>query len=168
VTTSAPRFEFDPSTVVASIEVFPKQEYEFQVGEPKAFKRTAGAGTEKEHDSFGVRFSLTIKQPDQYSNKRTVFSIYLQSEGGAAMGKQFMMACMGYGKGKKEEDAYDATVRGKDWGLDFETGGVGDAWRELTGKRVIGALDVTKNKNTGDEMQQFQSWRPITSGPINQ
>jgi hypothetical protein len=167
MTTSAPRFEFDPSTVVASIEVFPKQEYEFQVGEPKAFKRTAGEG-DKEHDSFGVRFPLIIKRPDEYDGKRTVFSIYLQSEGGKAMGKGFMMACMGFKRGTDGEKAYDAEARGKDWGLDFETGGVGDAWRDHTGKRVIGSLDVTKNNKTGDPMQQFQSWRPITSGDINQ
>ena len=164
----SPRFEFDPSTVVASIEVFPKQEYEFQVGEPKAFKRTAAEGTDKEHDSYGVRFPLVIKMPDAYSNKRTVFSIYLQSEGAQAMGKQFMMAVMGFGKSAEQEKKYDAEVRGKDWGLDFETGAVGDAWREHTGKRVIGGLDITKNNRTGDPMQQFSSWRPITSGPINQ
>lgn len=162
---TAPRFEFDPSTVVASIEVFPKQEYEFQVGEPKPFKRTAG---EDQHDSYGVRFSLVVKQPDEYNNKRTVFSTYLQSEGAQAMAKQFMMAVMGYGKGAVEEKRYDAEARGKDWSLDFATGGVGDAWRDFTGKRVIGTLDVTKNKTSGDPMQQFVSWRPITSGPINQ
>lgn len=163
----SPRFEFDPSTVVASIEVFPKQEYEFVIGEPKAFKRTAGEG-DKEHDSYGVRFPLALKAPDGYDGKRTVYSIYLHSEGGQAMGKQFMMAALGFGKGIAEEKKYDAEVRGKDWGLDFETGGVGDAWREHTGKRIIGLLDQAKNNRTGDPMQQFVSWRPITSGPINQ
>lgn len=168
MTTGAPpRFEFDPSTVVASIETFPKQEYEFQVGEPKAFAKKSGEG-EKEHDSYGVRFSLVIKQPDEYNNKRTIFSTYMQSEGAQAMAKQFMMAVMGYKKNIEEEKRYDADVRGKDWGLDFSTGAVGDAWRELTGKRVIGALDITKNNKTGDPMQQFVSWRPISSGPINQ
>ena len=167
-TGAAPRFEFDPSTVVASIEVFPKMEYEFQVGEPKAFRRTAGQGTDNEHDSFGVRCSLVIKQPDEYNNKRTIFSLYLQSEGAQAMAKQFIMAVMGYAKNITEEKKYDAEARGKNWDLDFSTGAVGDAWRELTGKRVIGSLDQTKNKTTGDPMQQFVSWRPISSGPINQ
>lgn len=164
---TAPRFEFDPSTVVASIEVFPKQEYEFQIGEPKPFKRTAGEG-DKEHESFGVRFPLAIKRPDEYSSKRTVYSIYLHSEGGQAMSKQFMMAAMGFGKGAAEEKKYDAEVRGKDWSIDFETLGLGDAWRDHTGKRVIGSLDIAKNNRTGDPMQQFNSWRPITSGDINQ
>ena len=165
--TPAPRFEFDPSTVVASIEVFPKQEYEFQVGEPKPFKKTSGEG-DKEHESFGVRFSLAIKRPDEYSTKRTVYSTYLHSEGGQAMAKQFMMATMGFEKGTKGEKAYDEEARGKDWSIDFELGAVGDAWRELTGKRVIGALDIQKNNKTGDAMQNFTGWRPIASGDINQ
>jgi hypothetical protein len=157
------RFEFDPTLVVASMEVFPKQEYELQVGEPKSFIRKAG---QDQHDSFGVRYPLVIKLPDEYNGKRTLFSTYYQSEGSQAMAKQFMMAALGYGKGKQEEERFDRDMRGKDWGFDPATGAVGDAYRELTGKRVIGSLDVGKNENTGDPMQQFKGWRPISSGPI--
>src|SRR3982751_862294 len=152
--TMTPRFEFDPSTVAASIETFPKGEYEVIVGEPKTFVRQAG---EDKHDSFGIRYSLVIKQPDEYDGKRTVFSTYYQSEGSQAMAKQFMMAVLGYGKGKPEEERFDRDVRGKDWSIDFESGTVGEMYRELTGKRVIGSFDITKNANTGDPMQQFKS-----------
>lgn len=158
-----PKFEFDPSTVVASIEVFPKGEYEFQVGEPKSFLRQAG---EDKHDSYGIRYSLVIKQPDEYNGKRTIFSTYYQSEGSQAMAKQFMMAVLGFGKGREEEKRFDEEMRGKDWSFDPSTGAVGDAYRELTGKRVIGSLDTDKNNRTGDPMQVFNSWRPLTSGPI--
>lgn len=158
------RFNFDPTTVVASMEVYPKGEYELQVGEPKAFLRQAG---EDKHDSYGIRYPLTIKLPDAYDGKRTVFSTYYQSEGAQAMAKQFIMAVLGYGKGKPEEDRFDRDMRGKDWGFDPETGAVGDAYRELTGKRVIGSLDIQKNNNTGDPMQAFKSWRPLSSGAIN-
>lgn len=159
-----PRFEFDPTTVVASLEVFPKGEYEFVVGEPKSFLRQAG---EDKHDSFGIRYSLTVKQPDEYDGKRSVFSTYYQSEGSQAMAKQFIMAVLGYGKGKPEEERFDRDMRGKDWSFDPETGACGDIYRELTGKRVIGSLDVDKNKNTGDPMQVFKGWRTISSGPLN-
>lgn len=158
------RFNFDPTTVVASMEVFPKGEYEFQVGEPKSFLRQAG---EDKHDSYGIRYPLVIKLPDEYNGKRTVFSTYYQSEGSQAMAKQFMMAVFGYSKGKPEEERFDRDMRGKDWGFDPETGAVGDAYRELTGKRVIGSLDIQKNNNTGDPMQSFKSWRPLSSGAIN-
>ncbi len=159
-----PRFEFDPTKVAANIEVYPKGDYEFIVGEPKAYIKKSG---EDQHDSYGTRYALTIALPDEYKGKRTVYSTYLQSEGGQSMAKQFMMAVLGYGKGKAEENRFDSDMRGKDWSLDFETGGVGDMYRELTGKRVIGTLDVQINKNTGDEMQNFKGWRPLTSGPIS-
>jgi hypothetical protein len=158
------RFNFDPTTVVASMEVFPKGEYECQIGEPKSFIRKAG---EDQHDSFGVRYPIVIKLPDEYNGKRTLFSTYYQSEGSQAMAKQFMMAALGYGKGKPEEERFDRDMRGQDWGFDPSTGAVGDAYRELTGKRVIGNFDVDKNNRTGDPMQVFKSWRPITSGAIN-
>ena len=160
----SPRFEFDPTTVVASMEVYPKGEYEFVIGEPKSFQRQAG---EDKHDSFGIRYPLVIKAPDEYDGKRTVFSTYYQSEGSQAMAKQFIMAVLGYGKGKPEEERFDRDMRGKDWSFDPETGAVGDIYRELTGKRVIGSLDVQKNNNTGDPMQAFKGWRTISSGPIN-
>lgn len=159
----SPRFEFDPTTVVASMEVFPKGEYECVIGEPKSFLRQAG---EDKHDSFGIRYPLVLKLPSEYDGKRTLFSTYYQSEGSQAMAKQFMMAVLGYGKGKPEEDRFDREYRGKDWSFDPETGGVADIYRELTGKRVIGTFDVQKNENSGDPMQAFKSWRPISSGPI--
>jgi len=160
-----PRYEFNPTSVVANIEVFPKGEYEFQIGEPKAFSRQAG---EDQHDSFGVRYPLVIKAPGQYDGKRTVFSTYYQSEGGRSMAKQFMMAALGYGRGGEEEKRFDSDMRDKDWNFDPDAGTVGDAYRQLSGTRVIGTLDVGKNNKTGDAMQQFNKWRPISSGAIEQ
>lgn len=160
-------FEFDPTKVVASLEVFPKGEYEFIVGTPKAFIKTAAQGTEKEHQSYGIRYPLTIAQPDEYATKRSIFSTYYQSEGAQSMAKQFMMACLGYAKGKPEEERFDRDMRGLDWRFNPNTGAVGEAYRDLEGKRVIGQLDVQKNINTGDDMQNFKGWRTISSGPIN-
>lgn len=154
-----PPFNFDPTNVVASFEVYPKDEYEFQVGEPKAFSRTAG---EDNHPSFGIRYPLVIKE-GPFAGKRTLFNTYYQSEGSQSIAKQFMMAVLGYGKGAPEEKRFDGDMRGKNWDFDGETGGVGDAYRELTGKRVYGSLDVGKNTRDGSDQQQFKSWRPIGS-----
>lgn len=158
----APAFNFDPSSVTSNIEVLPKQEYELQVGEPKAFIRKNRKG----EDSYGIRYPLTAKAPDEYNGKKVFFSTYYQSEGAQSMAKQFMMAVMGYGKGKPEEDRFNDDFRGKDWSFDPETGAVGDAYRELVGKRVIGSLDVGKNDETGDPTQKFAGWRPIASGAL--
>lgn len=162
MTAESTRFEFDPTTVVASIEVFPKGEYEFVVGKPKAFARTNQQGK----DSFGVRYPLVIGS-GQLEGKRTVFSTYYQSEGAQAMAKQFMMAALGYGKQRSEEERFDREQRGKDWSFDPATGDCGDAYTQLDGMRVIGSVDQQPNINKPDEMmQQFKSWRTITSGPV--
>lgn len=39
-----PRYTADPTQVSASLVILPKDEYEFVVGRPKAFERTAAAG----------------------------------------------------------------------------------------------------------------------------
>ena len=157
-----PSFNFDPTKDTASSEVFPKDDYEIQVGEPKSFLRTAAKGTPNEHDSYGVRFPLTIRGGEYEGKKINNFSVYHQSEGARAVGKQFLMAVLGYKKGKQEEQRFNEDMAGKDWKCDYETGAVGDAFREVTGKRVVGSLDVKKNPQNGEEQQDFKAWRPIS------
>lgn len=151
-----PRFEPNPASVVTSIEVFPKDDYEFIIGEPKTFFRQ----NQKGEDSYGIRISLSIGAGD-YEKKRTLVSLYFQSEGAQSMAKQFQMAALGYAKGRAEEQRFDKDWGAKDWSFDTDSGGVGDAWRELVGQRVIGSLDVSINNNTGDEQQNFKGWRPL-------
>lgn len=154
-----PRYEYDPSKTAASIEVFPKDDYEFIVGQGKAFAKEENGQIK----NFGVRFAITIAD-GQFKDKRTVFTCYLHNDGSQSMTKRFQMACLGYGKGQSEEKRFDAEQVGKDWGIDTDTGAVGEAWQELTGSRVIGSLDVGKNTNTDEPQQQFKSWRPIGAG----
>lgn len=149
-----PRYEASPAAVTASLEVFPKDDYLFIVGEPKTFARVNSKG----NDSFGVRVSLTIRD-GQYEGKRAIHSLYFQSEGAQSMAKQFQMAVLGYGKGRAEEQRFNADWGAADWSFDTDSGTVGDAWRELVGKLVTGSLDVTISEQ-GDEQQQFKGWRP--------
>lgn len=153
----SPRFDNDPTKVQASFEVLPKDTYEFQVGEPKSFFRQNNKG----NDSYGIRFPLVVMS-DNAKGKRVVFNTYQQSEGAQAMAKQFVMAVLGYGKGKTEEKRFDAEYAGKDWSFDTDTNAVGDMWRSVTGQRVVGDLD-TQISDTGDEQQKFVQWRPIGS-----
>ena len=150
-----PRFEHNPSEVTTSMEVFPKDDYEFVLGEPKTFFRVNAKG----NDSYGVRFSLTVGD-GTFKGKRTMISLYFQSEGARGMAKQFQMAALGYGKGRSEEQRFDKEWGGKDWAFDTDDSSTGDAWRELTGARVIGSLDTRMGDN-GDEQQDFKGWRPI-------
>ena len=150
-----PRFEHNPSAVTTSIEVFPKDDYEFTIGEPKTFFRQNAMG----NDSYGVRIPLTIATGD-YSGKRTLMSLYFQSEGAQSMAKQFQMAALGYQRGRNEELRFNEEWGAKDWSFDTDAGSVGDAWRELVGGRIVGSLDVSMS-DTGDEQQQFKGWRPL-------
>lgn len=158
----APNFDFDPTKDTATTEIYPKDDYEIQVGEPKSFLRTAAKDTPDEHLSYGVRFPLTIRGGEYDGKKINNFSIYHHSDGARTMGKQFLMAVLGYGRSKSEEQRFNEDMAGKDWKCDYETGAVGDAFRELTGKRVIGSLDVQKNKQSGEEQQAFKGWRPVS------
>lgn len=159
----SPQFNFSPDAVVASMEVLPKGEYEFKVGTPKSFLRQNSKGA----DSYGVRYPLTVVLPAEMEGKRVVFSTYFQSDGAQSMAKQFMMAVLGYGKGRTEEQRFNNDFRDKDFTFDPDDGSVGDAYTSLEGLRVIGSLDTQPNQNNPDEdMQQFKGWRSVASGPL--
>lgn len=150
------RYEFDPSVVQSGFEVFPKGEYELQVGQPKAFERT---NNKTGKTSFGVRFPLTVGSGD-YKGKRAMFTYYLHTEGGQQMGKRFLMAALGYDR--KQEDEFNKAMAGADWAYDTDSGAVGDAWRKATGARVLGTADVQQNTETDEEQQNWKSFRPYT------
>lgn len=152
-----PRFEHNPANVAASIEVFPKDDYEFIVGEPKPFHGITKSGKNEGKENYGMRFALSIGRGD-YQGKRTVYTIFEHNEGSQSVGKQFKMAVLGFGKGRAEEQRFDAEFGGKDWSFDTDSGEVGDAWREMTGQRVTGSLDVEQGQN-GDEQQSWKGWR---------
>lgn len=150
-----PRYENDPTKVAASIEVFPKDDYEFIIGEPKSFERTNAKGNQ----SYGVRFPVQVAEGD-YAGKRTVFTTYQQSDGARQMEKRFLMAALGYGSKREDEKQFDIDFAGKDWGIDTDTGAVGDMYREVVGKRVVGSLDVRMGDD-GSEQQNFAGWRAL-------
>lgn len=154
-----PRYTHDPSLVVASLVILPKDEYEFKLGKPKAFERTASKG----HQSYGIRIPLTV-QGGPSSGKRTVFTIYLHSDGAASMGKRFQMAADGFVVNEKNEKLYDQQVAGKDWSYDTDTGEVGEEWRKYEGLSLVCDVDVQFAKNDkGEDVEQqvWGTWRPV-------
>lgn len=154
-----PRYEADPSKVTTSITILPKDGYEFVLGRPKAFERTAKAG----HQSYGVRIPVTVVGGPQ-NGKRTIISLYLHSEGAQQMAKRFQMAVAGYPVNEKNEKLYDADIAGKDWSYDTGDGSVGEAWLEFEGKHVFCDVDVsTREDDKGAEVEQqdWGTWAPI-------
>jgi hypothetical protein len=157
------KYEFDPNAVSATFEVFPKDDYEFSFGEPKAFERT----NRKQQQSYGVRYGLTITTEGPFKGKKSSVSCYMHSEGGQAMAKQVIMAALGYKRTPEEEQRFNRDFAGQDWSFDPDNGSCGAVWRSIAGKRAVCSLDVGKNEENGEEQQKFASWRPVeTAGQV--
>jgi hypothetical protein len=163
-------WDFDPSTVSASIEVLPKDEYEFQVGEPKAYLNPGKQqpdGTTKA-DNFGVRYPLTVMRSANHPEtvgKKVLLNGMMHTPGSQAMTKGFLMAVFGYHNKPDEEKEFNAVTATKDWKFHPPSGGVSDFWREATGLRVIGSLDTApRQDNPAESQQQFKGWRPVVDG----
>lgn len=154
-----PRYEADPSNVTAAIAILPKDEYELELGTPKAFERTAKAG----HQSYGIRIAARVVSGPM-AGKKTVLNFYLHSDGAQQMTKRFQMACAGFSFSAANEEKYDATVRGQDWSFDTDTGECGAQWAALAGVHVTVSADVKIVKNDKDEdveQQDWGTWSPI-------
>lgn len=158
-----PRYDHDPTSVTASITILPKDDYEFIIGKPKAFERTAKAG----HQSYGIMFPLKVANGPQ-AGKKTILRVYLHSEGAAQMAKRFQMAVYGLSVNEKNEKEFDSYAAGLDWGYDTEDGSVGEEWAKYEGLHAACDLDVETVKNDKGEdveSQVWGVWRPIASVP---
>jgi len=153
-----PRYNYDPSTATAAQEIFPKDDYEISLGTPKSFIRQ----NQKGEDSYGVRFQLTIED-GAYKGKHIPFTCYLHSEGAQSMTKRFQMAVMGCKSNQAGEAEFNEQFGPLDWSIDPEAGTCGEGWSKMAGARVIATLDVGKNTQTGDQQQNFKSWRPAVT-----
>lgn len=167
------RYTHDPTQVIASFVVLPKDDYEFEVGKPRAFERTASKG----HQSYGIRIPLKVISSGPENGKKTMYTLYLHSEGGQQMAKRFQMACAGYSAiNEKTEKAFDTTpeIAGADWGYDPETGEVGSGWASYESLRLACDVDQEQAKDpttgnlkvddkTGEPIMQqtWGTWRPL-------
>ncbi len=155
------RYEHDPSAVQSTMQVFPKGDYEFSVGEPKPFERTNAANKL----SYGVGFSLkcerVVEGEDNMLGKRAYFSCYQHTEGGCSFSKRFQMSCLGHKGNPQGENAFNDEVAGQNWGFDPDEGTVGDMWSNLTGNRLVISMSEGVNPNTGDPSQNFDAFRPV-------
>ncbi len=163
------RYTHDPTSVVAAIPIFPKDDYELKIGKPKPFERTARKG----HQSYGIRFPMTAVG-GMMDGKRTVFTIYLHSEGAQQMAKRFQMAVYGLKVNERNEKEFDQWAHDKDWTYDPESGELGEAWAEYEGKHVMVDLDIDLARDEvgqplkdaeGNETQQqtWGTWRPVAA-----
>jgi len=150
------RFSFDPAAVQAGILVLPKDDYEFIVGEPRAFTGMNPEGKE----NYGIRVQLMVASEGEFKGKRILQNFYLHSEEALPMLKSFQLASFGFTGNDEKRFNEEFAAQNGEWDIDFASGTLGDFWRKLSGLRVAATADVVINKKTGNDQNQFR-WRPV-------
>lgn len=158
-----PRYEFIPKDVSTSILVLPADDYEFLIGEPKPYAfQTKGGENKPSEDRYGVRFPLRVMTSGAFENKMIFFSGDQSSDIGQQVTKGFIMAALGYGKGREEEERFDMDHGTDDFGFDTDSGFIGDGWRQVKDMRVVGSLGINIDKNDpSKQYQKFAGFRRI-------
>jgi len=156
----SPRYEVDPTSVTAVIAILEKGEYELSVGEPKSFEKNDTTSNPPKSNR-GVRYPLTVAEGPE-AGARTFYTCYTHTEGAVSFMKQFLLAVLGYQATRDDEKRFDAKYRGSDWGMDPESGGVGDVWRELNGKRVVAVVDIGFAQDGITQQQKWVKFRPVS------
>ena len=156
----SPRYEHDATNVSSVIAILDKGDYELIVGEPKAFFNT---GKEGKSDNYGIRYPLTVAEGSEKGSK-TFYNAFIHTDGSLSFSKQFLMAALGFKATKDDEKRFNEEFKGSDWGIDTDTKGVGDVWRQPTGKRLVASVDVTiqsEGANAGSPQQKWVKFRSL-------
>lgn len=146
-----PRVDIDFTKASASgLTILPADTYTFEIGEPKAFARQGQNG-----ENYGVQFPLKVVGGEK-DGKRVFMSGFMHTEGSLGMTKRFIMTALGYNP-RTQEAEFNEKYASADWSLDTDAKTCGSIYHELTGKLIIGELDVRMD-NKGQEQQNFKSW----------
>lgn len=154
---------FTPNAAKASAlnEIFPKDSYEFIIGQPKAFAREYTDKDGNVKPLVGVGYNLRIAEGD-HKDHRTYFQAFVHDDMSLAATKRFLMAALGFKIDSDGEKAFNEKYSDDSvYSFDTDSGAVGDIWREVTGKRVIGDLDIRTTEK--GQFQQFKTWRSISA-----
>lgn len=154
-----PEFTFNPKLATGGFQVFPKAAYEFVIGEPKAFHSPANEALDKK-ENYGVRYTLTVAEGEM-KGKKYIKNCYQHSQGARDFSKQFQIAAAGLDPKNGGDEEFNSRYGDMDWGFNSDTNRVGEGWRMLEGKRVVGEMDVKINDSTGDKQQAEKGWRPV-------
>lgn len=149
------KFDFDPNSVQANLEVLPKDTYTFEVKSVKPFEsdKTANGGKH----TWGVRFVMKVVGGDK-NNATVIFNGFMHNDGSQKNTKKCLMSLYGYGP--KQEKEFNDAMGAKDWTYDPD-GTVGSVWSETVGKLVIGSVEVQMGEGqaAGMEFQNFKDWQ---------
>jgi hypothetical protein len=163
-----PRFEPDLTKARANIRIFDRGDYELKITKAEPF---INENEETGKVSAGCRFNVEmVGKLDKDGNVTDEFTgetvsqhrVYVHTEGGWGMAKQFILATLGYSR--DEEDKADKEYfANADLSVDEDDEGNatgGNSWEDVVGKHVRATLD--KRLYQGNEQQDFKGWYPAT------
>lgn len=155
----SPRYEPNTSDVSSTLEVFPKDSYEFKI--------------------TNIKPSFKVKEKDGQQTDNVAMTVTLEHTGGLFAGKKFvqifnhvepggsgepflktlLMAAYGYAANKQAENAYNRDLLPtKDQSFDTDTGEVGSLYQGAIGNVLMG--DVTEYTYEGQNRNRC-SFRPL-------
>lgn len=146
----------------AAMQLLPKGDYEFTIGEAKTFQRTSTQvvnGTSVEKEVYGVSYSLRVRGGD-LDGKTVPLQFYLHTDGGFGMAKQFIMAACGYPVTAADEARFNEEMAELTFGFDTETSELDNGWKKPVGAIIKAAVDQRPNPKNVEQMNQTFKWRP--------
>lgn len=154
------RYNPNLTTASAGILMLQKGDYELKISQPKTFKRQKVENGETK-DIYGVQYSLTVENGDDQNviGKNIPLSLYMHSEAAFGINKRFVMAALGFAL--DDEESFNEKYADADWGIDPDSGELGDIWTQVAGNRVACTADIVPDKRDRSRQQQQFSWRPI-------
>lgn len=158
----SPRYDADPTTVTGVIAVLDKGEYELLIGEAKGFEKAKQNAQPGDPLTAGIRYPVTVAEGPEKGAK-TFYTCYIHTPESLGFAKQFIMTANGFPLTKEGEKAFNEKNRGGDWSMDPSSGGVGDMWREVTGKRVIAVVDTQLAPDGVTLQQKWIKFRPLSA-----
>lgn len=158
-----PQYEPDLSKIAATFELFSKGEYEFVLGEPKAFQGITKSGANAGQENIGVRYGISLPEAQNGHKKgaRSILNCFIHNDQSMGFSKQLLMAALGFPMNSRGEAQFDEQYRGADWSIDTTTGACGAVWREATGRHVLITADLGTNPTTGEPSNQFGKYRSV-------
>lgn len=161
-----PKFNPNPSQVEAGFFqlLHANQDgYELKITGVKAFiddVKVQADGSTKQ--SYGVSVALVVAEGEFAGKRVSSNKLYYHTEGGQGFAKPFLMSVYGFDQTPAAEQDFNTFAEPQDWGFDTDSGGVGDGFANLKGKRIRVFADVTKDKiDPTKEFQKYTKWTKI-------
>lgn len=151
------RFTGAPTKASVGFITLPKDTYNFRIGEPKAYERVAGKGTDKEQLQQGIRWPFTVESDGSFKGKTVFFNSTQGNEISLGQEKALMMAADGVEASADNDEVWSMEHENEDYDADTATGVVGEGYLRHKGKVVSADVDITTNTKDGNTAQ-FQKW----------